>query len=78
MPIGFHFDDIEEAYFANEYAQPRHGKWIIENDSIRCSVCGYKTAPYIPYIDNGEKFVPLYATKYCGNCGAKMESNKNV
>jgi hypothetical protein len=49
-----------------------HGHWIKEENSIHCSVCGYITPALIPYVDNGDRWIPLYANKYCGNCGAKM------
>ena len=52
----------------------KHGKWIFDDDSIHCSICGYKALALIPYIDDGDKFIPLYANKYCGNCGAKMDT----
>lgn len=43
----------------------KHGKWdIFHNDSIpfafKCSACGQ---------------LIIVATKYCANCGAKMDSN---
>jgi hypothetical protein len=53
------------------------GKWIEDDDSVYCSICGFKISPYIPYICDGEKFLPLYANKYCGNCGAKMDGGQD-
>ena len=50
-----------------------HGKWIEDGESIYCSVCGFETSSMVPYVCDGEKWVPCYANKYCGNCGAKMD-----
>ena len=74
MPIGFHFDDIEEAYFSQLMTEPKHGRWIIDKDNelMYCSICGFKTTSWQPFIDDGEKFMPFYAMNYCGNCGARM------
>ena len=52
-----------------------HGKWIKDGESIYCSACGFETSslsPYI-YVCDGEKWVPCYANRHCGNCGAKMD-----
>lgn len=52
-----------------------HGQFILDSgrDVIRCSVCGFESPSTIPYICDGEKWVPFYERKYCGNCGAKMD-----
>ena len=50
-----------------------HGKWIEDGESIYCSACGFETSSLLPYVYDGEKWVPCYANKYCGNCGAKMD-----
>ena len=74
------FMDLNGAIDAIEYtreadvAPVRHGKWILGKEMACCSVCSFKTPKSIPYLDTGVKWVPFYATKYCGNCGAKMES----
>jgi hypothetical protein len=65
-------DEIDEAPSA-DVTEVVHGHWIKEENSIHCSVCGYITPALIPYVDNGDRWIPLYANKYCGNCGAKME-----
>lgn len=61
-----------------EVAHVVHGKWhsIDFTGTVRCSICGYETSAEIPFIDNGEKWVPLYANNYCGNCGAKMDGER--
>ena len=47
-----------------------HGKWIPTNYKphlyIKCSVCGYRT------------HIIFQGTKYCFNCGAKMDGDGNV
>lgn len=53
-----------------------HGKWIKDGESIYCSACGFETSSLLPYVCDGEKWVPCYANKYCGNCGAKMDGGK--
>jgi hypothetical protein len=50
-----------------------HGKWIKDGESIYCSACGFETSYLLPYVCDGEKWVPCYTNKYCGNCGAKMD-----
>ena len=43
-----------------------HGRWVYEHDDpamIPCSVCGYQVFRY----NN---------TRYCPNCGAKMDSER--
>lgn len=77
MSIGFHFDDIEEAYFSSYIAQQKRGYWIKDDGFRTCSACGYKLAGCNLFIDDGEKWVPCFADKYCGNCGAKMMEVKN-
>jgi hypothetical protein len=58
----------------NGYVVPVvHGKWIKDDESIYCSACGFETSSLLPYICDGEKWVPCYANKYCGNCGAKID-----
>ena len=54
-----------------------HGKWIKDDESIYCSVCGFETSSLLPYVCDGEKWVPCYANKYCGNCGAKMDGGQD-
>ena len=50
-----------------------HGKWIKDCESIYCSACGFETSSLLPYVCDGEKWVPCYANRHCGNCGAKMD-----
>lgn len=62
----------------NGYVVPVvHGKWIKDGESIYCSACGFETSSLLPYICDGEKWVPCYANKYCGNCGAKMDGDRD-
>jgi hypothetical protein len=52
-----------------------HGEWLVENGNIVCSVChaGKPTINgYEMLICDGEKFVSMERTNFCGNCGAKM------
>lgn len=61
----------------------KKGYWIIEkpNEYTRktyCSVCG-KSAPFIAISDDyygGRMHGETIKTKYCPNCGAKMETPK--
>ena len=66
--------DVEDMK-AVDAVEVSHGYWEIDREKniIRCSVCGYKTSTLMPYVCNGEKWIPCYANKYCGNCGAKMD-----
>jgi hypothetical protein len=48
--------------------QPKIGKWINKGDYAECSNCGANSG--VQY--NGVEPVPL-STRYCPNCGAKME-----
>lgn len=66
-------EEIIDSIPSEDVVEVKHGHWIKGENAIHCSVCGYKTSALIPYIDNGGKWIPLYANKYCGNCGAKME-----
>lgn len=60
-----------------EIVEATHGQWIKDGESIYCSACGFETSSLLPYVCDGEKWVPGYANKYCGNCGAKMDGGKN-
>lgn len=71
----FYKRDIDEAPTVDA-VEVVHGQWIKDGESICCSVCGFKTSAMIPYVCDGEKWVPCYANKYCGNCGAKMEATE--
>lgn len=53
-----------------------HGRWIVENGNIVCSVChtGKPTiCGYEMMICDGDKWVSMEKTNFCGNCGAKMD-----
>lgn len=62
-----------------EYAPVRHGQWIIENGNLVCSIC-HKGKPtidgYEMMICDGEKFISMERTNFCGNCGAKMDGER--
>ncbi len=70
-----HVKDFLRSLPTVDVVEAIHGKWIKDEESIYCSVCGYETSLYIPYICDGEKWIPLYANDYCGNCGAKMDGD---
>ncbi|MCD7789101.1 MAG: hypothetical protein LUH55_00770, partial [Bacteroides thetaiotaomicron] len=38
----------------------RHGRWEIKSEFRRCTECGYPISLWYP-------------TKFCSNCGAKMD-----
>ena len=69
------YDDFEYNVENCPYYKVARGRFIIdrERDVIRCSACGFEISSMIPYVCDGEKWVPCYANKYCGNCGAKMD-----
>jgi hypothetical protein len=69
------YDDFEYSVNGCPYyaAKVVHGRWIEYGESIYCSACGFETSSLLPYVCDGEKWVPCYANKYCGNCGAKMD-----
>ena len=46
---------------------PVHGKWIVDDEYINCSVCRRERWSRVPY----ENLVMRF--RYCPNCGAKME-----
>lgn len=64
----FEIDDALNMGFKHEYcmwtAEPKHGWWIIEDDTerfiARCSVCGKATDSRM-------------IGRFCPNCGARME-----
>lgn len=68
-----HIKDFLNALPAVDAVEVVHGKWIKDGESIYCSACGFETSYLLPYVCDGEKWVPCYANKYCGNCGAKMD-----
>ena len=69
--------ELAQYLVGNNVIVQKHGQWIQDEDSICCSVCGFKTSSYIPYVCDGERWLPLYKNKYCGNCGALMDGGKN-
>lgn len=56
-----------------EYVKVRHGKWIYGNDfhwyTASCSACGYQRRTDI-------KATGWNQWKYCPNCGAKMDAER--
>lgn len=57
---------------AADVAPARHGHWIhvcteLDGNALyECSICG-----------KGEIHVPIVEVKYCWNCGARMDGEKN-
>lgn len=70
-----HIKDFLNALPAVDAVEVVHGRFILDSgkDVIRCSACGFESSSTIPYICDGERWVPFYERKYCGNCGAKMD-----
>lgn len=58
---------------AADVVEVKHGSWIVNDEIMYCSVCGYETSVLRQYVCNGEKWLPVDAINYCGNCGAKMD-----
>ena len=58
---------------AADVVEVKHGQWIVNDEIMHCSICGYETSVLRPYVCSDEKWLPLYAIDYCGNCGAKMD-----
>lgn len=49
-------------------AEPvRHGRWVIDDEYIDCSVCRREKWSRVPFGDLVKRF------KYCPKCGAKMD-----
>lgn len=65
--------ELAKYLISNGVTAQKHGQWIKDGESIYCSACGFETSSLLPYVCDGEKWVPCYANKYCGNCGAKMD-----
>jgi len=60
---------LTELLIANGVTIQKHGRWIIVNGIIRCSECN----AHVNYeMEQGQCFFPD-ESKYCHNCGAKME-----
>lgn len=75
LPMAAHICTMELLTYAPrvDVVEVVHGQWIKDGESIYCSACGFETSSMVPYVCDGEKWVPCYANKYCGNCGAKMD-----
>lgn len=75
LPMAAHICTMELLTYAPriDTVEVVHGKWMKDGESIYCSACGFETSSLLPYVCDGEKWVPCYANKYCGNCGAKMD-----
>lgn len=59
-----HYDTIWTEDEGVTYAPVRHGKWEgIGQTAVTCSRCGAWSET---------------ATRYCGNCGAKMEKEEDI
>lgn len=65
--------ELAKYLISNGVTVQNHGQWIEDDESIYCSACGFETSSLLPYVCDGEKWVPCYANKYCGNCGVKMD-----
>ena len=52
---------------AADVAEVRHGRWIDSEEDGHLSICGVCNYP----VDR------FYKTKYCPNCGAKMDGGVN-
>ena len=78
LPMAAHICTMELLTYAPrvDAVEVVHGKWVKDGESIYCSACGFETSSLLPYVCDGEKWVPCYANKYCGNCGAKMDGGK--
>lgn len=50
-----------------DVAPVRHGRWIVKDGIIDCSVCNDAGWSVVPYRTLVEHF------NYCPNCGAKMD-----
>ena len=46
----------------------KHGHWILRGDYAECSLCGEKSDTQY----DGVELIPKM-TRYCSNCGAKMD-----
>ena len=65
------FDEETEKRLA-KYSLDNHGEWVKGNydplmESVKCSACG---EPFITQDGEGWRYEP---TKYCGNCGVRMD-----
>ena len=71
------FDEVVKEASLVEWAPRVHGKWINKNGYVCCSKCGRESvgAPkgYELMINNGDEWVSITRTKFCGNCGALMD-----
>lgn len=66
--VTLHVSDIDEIHCA-DVAPVRHGRWVkpVPGDGDPyCSECKTKQL-YLPYVG-------YFYSKYCGNCGAKMDA----
>jgi hypothetical protein len=59
-----------------DVVEVKHGKWIHEKYALCCSVCGTEIPDRMLFVDDGEKWIPLYHIDYCGKCGAEMNGGK--
>ena len=75
MPDYFHYTGIKawlEALPAADVQPVKHGKWIPVTNGRGGNECNQCHA-YAPSYQNGSE----YKTKYCPNCGAKMDGEDN-
>lgn len=71
---------VEEAPTINPDDLVKHGRWIEDRDTHKCSICGFGLfKDHIVYFMDGEcvhKGYSPFTLNYCPYCGAKMDGGK--
>ena len=61
---------------AADVVEVRHGEWVKDRATIKCSCCGFGMFQDGYFFMDGECFSTnndKYTPNYCPNCGAKMD-----
>ena len=74
------YDRIQNATTINSDDLVKHGRWIEDRDTHKCSICGFGLfKDHIVYFMDGEcvhKGYSPFTLNYCPYCGAKMDGKK--
>lgn len=85
MPIDIGFSDIDRVidfvkdFPAADVEPVRHGRWDYDSDGVPCcTVCGEPALQRLYlYFKNKSFSAPFEKSKFCPNCGAKMDKEDN-
>ena len=71
------FDELDSSLEKVPAAEPKKGKWVIDNGLYRCSACNHLWSE-LWWVETVPLEKMLELMPYCPKCGAKMENAAGV